>query len=89
MVTSQRLAFKSRPILGGSLANPATKYPNVFGDAFFKKYPYFLPCFAGGFLALATAIIGIMFLKEVCSLLPSPAVVSHPFTDPPEQATSI
>ncbi|TEB35962.1 MFS general substrate transporter [Coprinellus micaceus] len=52
------------PILGGSLANPAKKYPDVFGEAFFEEYPYFLPCFAAGLLAFATAVFGVLSLSE-------------------------
>ncbi|KAF9526686.1 hypothetical protein CPB83DRAFT_448678 [Crepidotus variabilis] len=33
------------PIIGGLLARPADRFPNIFGNSeFMRKYPYFLPC---------------------------------------------
>lgn len=53
------------PLIGGSLANPAEKYPRIFGSiAFLIHYPYFLPCFFSGIVAFSTAIFAFLFLHE-------------------------
>ncbi|EAU88341.2 hypothetical protein CC1G_05107 [Coprinopsis cinerea okayama7 len=52
------------PIIGGSLADPAKKYPKLFNYALFKEYPYFLPCFAAGLIAFGTAAAAGLFLRE-------------------------
>lgn len=60
------LGILMRPLIGGSLANPAEQYPRIFGSfSFLKHYPYFLPCFFSGFLALITALVAYLFLREV------------------------
>lgn len=55
-----------RPLIGGSLENAATKYPNVFGYDFLRKYPYFLPSLVPAVLAISGVIFGYFFLEEVC-----------------------
>ncbi|KAF9075116.1 major facilitator superfamily domain-containing protein [Rhodocollybia butyracea] len=53
------------PSLGGVLASPATRWPNIFGKfAFFHDYPYFLPCAAAGCLAFVAFFFGYLGLKE-------------------------
>ena len=55
------------PALGGALANPATNYPNTFGNsALLKKYPYALPNIAAGAVFWIGLITGILFLKVKC-----------------------
>ncbi|XP_061344199.1 protein ZINC INDUCED FACILITATOR 1-like isoform X2 [Gastrolobium bilobum] len=45
------------PALGGYLAQPTLKYPNLFPkDSFWDKFPYFLPCFIISAFAFAVAI---------------------------------
>ncbi|KAJ4832683.1 hypothetical protein Tsubulata_039568, partial [Turnera subulata] len=45
------------PALGGFLAQPAEKYPNLFPkDSLFGRFPYFLPCCAISLFALAVTI---------------------------------
>jgi hypothetical protein len=47
------------------LANPVGHFPGVFGDCeFLKKYPYFLPCFAGSMLSTIGFLFGYFFLPE-------------------------
>jgi len=56
----------SSPLIGGSLANPAEKYSHIFESiAFLTRYPYFLPCFFSGIVALLSAISAFFFLHEV------------------------
>ncbi|KAF5324485.1 hypothetical protein D9611_004545 [Ephemerocybe angulata] len=52
------------PIIGGSLANPAEKYPDVFDYSLFRTYPYLLPCLTTGLLAFVTAVVATIFLTE-------------------------
>ncbi|KAG8493375.1 hypothetical protein CXB51_010945 [Gossypium anomalum] len=45
------------PALGGFLAQPAEKYPNLFSkDSLFGRFPYFLPCLAISIFALAETL---------------------------------
>lgn len=53
------------PILGGILAEPAKRWPLLFGKMeFFHDHPYFLPCAAAGLLALLPGVLGLFGLKE-------------------------
>ena len=53
------------PSFGGVLANPASRYPKVFGDsAFFKAYPFVLPNLVGAIFFLVGLSIGTLFLRE-------------------------
>ncbi|KAL5078347.1 hypothetical protein RYX36_017331 [Vicia faba] len=52
------------PALGGFLAQPVQKYPNIFPkDSFWDKFPYFLPCFIVSAMALAV-LISCIWLQE-------------------------
>ncbi|MED6200132.1 hypothetical protein PIB30_082217 [Stylosanthes scabra] len=45
------------PALGGYLAQPVEKYPNIFPkNSFWDKFPYFLPCFIISVFAFVVAI---------------------------------
>ncbi|XP_062174367.1 protein ZINC INDUCED FACILITATOR-LIKE 1-like isoform X2 [Alnus glutinosa] len=45
------------PALGGFLAQPADKYPNLFSkESLFGRFPYFLPCLAISIFALGVMI---------------------------------
>ncbi|KIM24918.1 hypothetical protein M408DRAFT_26703 [Serendipita vermifera MAFF 305830] len=50
--------------IGGALAHPERRFPELFGSAFWRKYPYALPCFVGAAYALVCAFIGQLVLKE-------------------------
>ncbi|KXN90531.1 Protein ZINC INDUCED FACILITATOR 1 [Leucoagaricus sp. SymC.cos] len=57
------------PLIGGTLANPAEKFPDLFGSvAFLIHYPYFLPCCFSGLIALVMALLAYFFLNEVGQL---------------------
>ncbi|XP_010557810.1 PREDICTED: protein ZINC INDUCED FACILITATOR-LIKE 1-like [Tarenaya hassleriana] len=48
------------PAMGGFLAQPAEKYPNIFSkESIFGKFPYFLPCFVISLFALGVTIISL------------------------------
>ncbi|XP_031126663.1 protein ZINC INDUCED FACILITATOR-LIKE 1-like [Ipomoea triloba] len=45
------------PALGGFLAQPADKYPNIFSkEGLFGRFPYFLPCLLISLLALVVLV---------------------------------
>ena len=53
------------PSLGGALANPVAKYPEVFGTSgFFQKYPFALPNMVSSAFFLVGLAAGILFFKE-------------------------
>ncbi|CAM0880867.1 unnamed protein product [Alopecurus aequalis] len=52
------------PAIGGYLAQPADKYPDIFStNSIFGRFPYFLPCFCISLLAIA-ALIACFWLPE-------------------------
>ncbi|XP_047091416.1 protein ZINC INDUCED FACILITATOR-LIKE 1-like isoform X1 [Lolium rigidum] len=52
------------PALGGYLALPAEKYPNIFSpDSLFGRFPYFLPCLCTSVFA-AAVLIGCIWMPE-------------------------
>ncbi|XP_025817905.1 protein ZINC INDUCED FACILITATOR-LIKE 1-like isoform X2 [Panicum hallii] len=65
LVTSSRaIALVIGPAIGGFLAQPAKKYPNLFSEeSIFGRFPYFLPCFVISVLA-AGSCIACIWLPE-------------------------
>lgn len=60
--TSWGIGLVIGPALGGFLAQPAEKYPNIFSkDSLFGRFPYFLPC-----LLISIFALGVFVLS--CSL---------------------
>ncbi|XP_074310752.1 protein ZINC INDUCED FACILITATOR-LIKE 1-like [Silene latifolia] len=52
------------PALGGLLAQPAEKYPEIFSeDSLFGRFPYFLPCLITSIFALVVTV-GAFWLTE-------------------------
>ncbi|KAI1865305.1 uncharacterized protein JN550_008353 [Neoarthrinium moseri] len=52
-------------LIGGALADPAKLYPRVFGgSAFFREYPYALPNFVVGGIALTAVLTSALFIEE-------------------------
>lgn len=57
------------PTIGGILAEPATKYPSVFGNAaVLRMFPYALPCCLGALLSLSTFVVAAVVLQETRGL---------------------
>lgn len=57
-------------MIGGILAQPAEKYPNMFSqNGIFGQYPYFLPCLVGAMLVIVPLPLVIAYLPET---LPNP-----------------
>ena len=53
------------PLLGGSLSRPQARFPKFFGDAFWKNYPYFLPCLVASSYVAFSFVITLLYFKEV------------------------
>lgn len=61
-----------RPMIGGFLSRPATRFPDLFGRSeFLKEYPYFLPCAVPATFSALAWIISWFYLEEVCSFVNS------------------
>ncbi|XXG52713.1 hypothetical protein AAC387_Pa03g0967 [Persea americana] len=68
--TSWGIGLIIGPALGGFLAQPAEKFPNVFSmDSLFGRFPYFLPC-------LCTSIFA-MVVSVLCIWLPETLHIHH------------
>jgi MFS family permease len=52
------------PLLGGVLSKPAENFPIFRGIHLFERYPYFLPPFVAGILAIISALLNLFLLKE-------------------------
>ncbi|GAW00782.1 major facilitator superfamily multidrug- dha1 sub-family [Lentinula edodes] len=53
------------PTIGGVLADPAARWPHIFGKfAFFQRNPWFLSCFAAGFFAFSAFLLSLWGIKE-------------------------
>ncbi|KAJ1283350.1 hypothetical protein BS78_03G121900 [Paspalum vaginatum] len=65
LVTSSRaISLVTGTAIGGFLAQPAQKYPNLFSEeSIFGRFPYFLPCFVISVLA-AGSYIACIWLPE-------------------------
>jgi MFS family permease len=63
------------PIIGGLLARPAERFPDLFGkNQFLIKHPYFLPCAIPATFSLFAWLITFSFLKET---LPAPISIGR------------
>ncbi|KAF9513210.1 hypothetical protein BS47DRAFT_1458986, partial [Hydnum rufescens UP504] len=52
-------------LIGGYLSNPSQRFPRTFGDsAFWRTYPYLLPCLVAALFPLSGSIASILFLRE-------------------------
>lgn len=52
------------PLMGGILARPHDRWPELFSDPFWVRYPYFLPCIASSAMSAIVFLITSIFLKE-------------------------
>ena len=53
------------PLLGGSLSRPHERFPKFFGGAFWKDYPYFLPCLITSSYVAFSFVFALLYFKEV------------------------
>lgn len=49
--------------MGGALARPQDRWPNIFAGQFWAKYPYFLPCAVAASVVLVSFVL-VSFLEE-------------------------
>ncbi|KAJ6577481.1 MFS general substrate transporter [Mycena capillaripes] len=64
------------PIIGGSLARPAERFPTLFGkNQFLRAYPYFLPCAVPATFSVIAWVVTFLFLKETAT---GPSVLRIP-----------
>ncbi|GJN07073.1 hypothetical protein PR202_ga24865 [Eleusine coracana subsp. coracana] len=83
------------PALGGYLALPAEKFPNVFSpDSLFARFPYFLPCLCTSVFA-AAVLISCIWMPETLHKHQvsetgnqSIEALEAPLTDPKEKVES-
>ncbi|KAK6928934.1 Major facilitator superfamily [Dillenia turbinata] len=69
------------PAMGGFLAQPAEKYPEIFSkDSLFGRFPYFLPCFCISFIALGV-MIATFWLPETLHMHGEVDKAQDPFND--------
>ncbi|KAF5372973.1 hypothetical protein D9758_001666 [Tetrapyrgos nigripes] len=52
------------PLIGGSLSQPAQKWPALFKDTIFDDHPYFLPCAIAGVVSLYGLVLAWLCLEE-------------------------
>ncbi|KAG2341371.1 MFS multidrug-resistance DHA1 sub-family [Suillus weaverae] len=53
------------PLIGGRLAQPADRFPNIFGRSeFMKSYPYFLACAVPATFSAIVWLVMFLFFKE-------------------------
>ena len=71
------------PILGGQLANPATRYPKLFSATLWKSHPYLLPLLAGATFRTIAVVLVFLYLKEVKHLRFISQLPTRKFADTP------
>ncbi|KAG1785988.1 major facilitator superfamily domain-containing protein [Suillus plorans] len=52
------------PLIGGTLARPQDRWPVLFANAFWEKFPYFLPCAVAACLFVLAVFMLSIFLEE-------------------------
>jgi len=58
--------FVIGPVIGGVLSRPQDRWPGIFSDPFWAKYPYFLPCMvSAAFVCLSFVVVAIYFEETV------------------------
>ncbi|KAI0820024.1 MFS general substrate transporter [Trametes gibbosa] len=86
------LGFVIGPLIGGTFADPAKEWPEVFTDPFWKEYPYLLPCLITSAISTVAALLSVFALEET---LPgkrknkSPVIEEEPILGPESSATVI
>ncbi|KAG2057778.1 MFS general substrate transporter [Suillus hirtellus] len=52
------------PLIGGTLARPQDRWPALFANGFWEKFPYFLPCAVAASLFVLAVFVMLIFLEE-------------------------
>ncbi|KAG1751151.1 major facilitator superfamily domain-containing protein [Suillus lakei] len=64
------------PLMGGMLARPQDRWPRLFTNPLWGKYPYFLPCVVSACLLLLAFVMLLRFLEETLSTKRRPKLTS-------------
>ncbi|EIW63486.1 MFS general substrate transporter [Trametes versicolor FP-101664 SS1] len=86
------LGFVIGPLIGGTFADPAKEWPDVFTNPLWKTYPYLLPCLITTGVSTVAALLSAFALQET---LPgkrknkSPVLEEEPLLGPESSATVI
>lgn len=55
-----------RPLIGGTFANAATRYPKYFSWPVFVDHPYLPPCLISAVCTLLVMGLAYLLIEEVC-----------------------
>ncbi|KAI0769763.1 MFS general substrate transporter [Trametes elegans] len=58
------LGFVIGPLIGGTFADPAKEWPDVFTNPIWKSYPYLLPCLLSAAVSVFAALLAQFALEE-------------------------
>ncbi|KAG1746518.1 MFS transporter [Suillus paluster] len=76
-------------IMGGSLARPQDRWPNLFPGRFWEKYPYFLPCATAASVVFASFMLVFLLKETLASKHDIPSdTVDHPAPEEPRSNES-
>jgi len=70
------------PLAGGSLSRPHERFPTLFGNWFWREYPYLLPCLFSATYCIFCLVFAWLFLKETVKR-------HHPLQDEGEPVPSL
>lgn len=65
------------PLIGGTFADPAKEWPDVFTNPLWKTYPYLLPCLITTGVSTVAALLSAFALQEVCITTFTPPRYPH------------
>ncbi|KAI0046335.1 major facilitator superfamily transporter [Auriscalpium vulgare] len=66
------------PFIGGVLSRPHDRFPQIFGNEFWVRYPYFLPCAVAAGLSVVSWFVAAVSLKETVHVSPRRAGPPRP-----------
>ncbi|KAJ7760686.1 major facilitator superfamily domain-containing protein [Mycena maculata] len=82
------IGASSGALIGGSLARPHERFPELFSGSFWRDFPYFLPCLATGTFVFLSFLLVLTFFRETLPLkisrnyVPDESVVGPASTRP-------
>ncbi|KAJ7220196.1 major facilitator superfamily domain-containing protein [Mycena pura] len=78
------------PLIGGSLARPSDRFPNLFSGRFWQGFPYFLPCLVTGSFVFLAWFVVLVFFKEKPHVSEESGDIRNPVADSrtPPRATA-
>jgi len=61
---SSSVGYVIGPLIGGTLSRPADRWPRLFSNIVWVKYPYLLPCLVAAIHCCVLWVITALFLRE-------------------------